>query len=238
MALSSLPAVTPEPLPFAARGTLVAGMIALHAALAWTLWRLEPMSSPAGDESVVEVQWIAPPAPAVAPVPQPAPVRPARASTPVPAPRPPAVSVADKAPAPQEFVAPEPVALSPVPPSPVEPVAEPVAAATPASAAPAAPPPPAPRTVAITSVEYLTPPVLNYPLASRRLREQGRVDVRLLVDVRGQPQQAQVVRSSGYERLDEAALATVRATRFKPYTENGVAQPFRVVMPLVFEMEN
>jgi protein TonB len=80
--------------------------------------------------------------------------------------------------------------------------------------------------------------VLEYPLASRRLREQGRVEVRLLVDAMGLPQQAQVVRTSGYQRLDEAALATVRATRFKPYTENGVPQSFWVVMPLVFELEN
>ena len=48
---------------------------------------------------------------------------------------------------------------------------------------------------------------------------------------------AEIVRSSGHARLDEAALATVRATRFRPYIENGVALPFRVVMPLVFELE-
>jgi protein TonB len=61
------------------------------------------------------------------------------------------------------------------------------------------------------------------------------VHVRVLVDVRGLPQELHVVRSSGYARLDEAALATVRGTRFKPYTENGVALAFWVVMPLVFE---
>ena len=74
--------------------------------------------------------------------------------------------------------------------------------------------------------------------AKKYLQEQGRVDVRLLVDARGLPQQAQVARSSGHARLDEAALAAVRATRFKPYTENGMPQPFWVVMPLVFELEN
>jgi protein TonB len=90
--------------------------------------------------------------------------------------------------------------------------------------------------VAITAVEYLTPPVLNYPLASRRLREAGRVDVRVLVDARGLPGAMQLQHSSGFERLDEEALAAVRATRFKPYTENGIAQPFWVVMPLAFEL--
>lgn len=238
MSLSTLSAVTPEPLPFAARGGLVAGMFALHAGLAWALWQLAPISGPAGDaaaEVQVQVQWIAPPAPVVAPVSQPVPPRPARPqpARPRPVPAPPAVSVADTAPAAQ-VATPEPVT-----PSPVEPIAQPVAeAAVAAAVATPPPPPPAPKTVAITAVQYLMPPVLEYPLASRRLQEQGRVDVRLLVDARGLPQQAQVVRSSGHARLDEAALAAVRATRFKPYTENGMPQPFWVVMPLVFELEN
>jgi protein TonB len=64
------------------------------------------------------------------------------------------------------------------------------------------------------------------------------VHVRVLVDARGAPQQMVLLRPSGFARLDEAALATVRATRFKPYTENGVALPFWVVMPLIFELDN
>ena len=89
----------------------------------------------------------------------------------------------------------------------------------------------------ITAVEYLTPPVLEYPLASRRLRESGQVAVRVLVDPKGSPGATQLMRSSGFERLDIAALAAVRATRFKPYTENGRAQPFWVVMPLAFDLQ-
>jgi protein TonB len=238
MSLPSLPALAPEPLPFAARSGLQVAMLALHAAFAWALWQLAPASTSAGDAHAVEVQWIAPPAPAVTPAPQPEPVRPAKPSAPRPAPVPPAVSVAETAPTARDVVVPEPVAPEPVAPSPVEPVAPPAVEAAPAPAVTAPPPPPAPKTVAITSVQYLMPPVLEYPLASRRLREQGRVEVRLLVDARGLPQQAQVVRSSGHKRLDEAALVTVRATRFKPYTENGVPQSFWVVMPLVFELEN
>jgi protein TonB len=92
--------------------------------------------------------------------------------------------------------------------------------------------------VSIGAVRYLSPPVLDYPIAARRAREEGRVHVRVLVDAEGRPAQTQVVRSSGFQRLDASALATVAATRFRPYTENGVALPFWVVMPLVFELEN
>jgi protein TonB len=129
-------------------------------------------------------------------------------------------------PAPPQPPAPEPAVV-------VEPVAAP-----PAPPAPSPSPPPAPKTIAITQVEYLAPPQLTYPPAARRMHEEGAVNVRVLVDARGAPQQMSVIRSSGYARLDEAALAAVRATRFKPYTENGVPMPFWVVMPLVFELEN
>ena len=62
--------------------------------------------------------------------------------------------------------------------------------------------------------------------------------LRVVVDVRGHPAAVGVQRSSGYARLDENALAAMRQARFRPYTENGVPMPFRVVMPLVFELEN
>ncbi len=107
----------------------------------------------------------------------------------------------------------------------------------PPAPAPAPNPAPIPKTIAVTSVEYLTPPQLSYPTASQRLREEGTVQVRVLVDARGTPQQMALARSSGFAQLDAAALATVRATRFKPYTENGVALAFWVVMPLIFELE-
>lgn len=111
------------------------------------------------------------------------------------------------------------------------------AASNAASAIAAAPVPPAPKALAISAIEYLVPPQLEYPLAARRMREQGEARVRVLVDVHGLPQQLQLLKSSGSGRLDEAALKAACAARFKPYMENGIALPFWVVMPLVFELE-
>ena len=48
---------------------------------------------------------------------------------------------------------------------------------------------------------------------------------------------AQVDRSSGHPRLDEAVLAAVRQARFKPYTENGQAVSGWALVPLEFELE-
>lgn len=95
-----------------------------------------------------------------------------------------------------------------------------------------------PPMLSIRAVSYLVPPELVYPPASRRAQEEGRAWVRLLVDAAGAPQQARIEHSSGHVRLDEAALATATATRFRPHTENGVARAFWVLMPFVFELEN
>jgi protein TonB len=101
----------------------------------------------------------------------------------------------------------------------------------------AAPPPPPPRTISISQVRYLRAPEPAYPLASRRAHEEGRVEIQVLVDATGATAQASVLRSSGHERLDEAGLAAVRGARFVPYTEDGIARPFWVVVPLVFELD-
>jgi periplasmic protein TonB len=124
---------------------------------------------------------------------------------------------------------------TPAPPAPAA-AASAAVSAPPAPAAAAAPP--AERQVQISQVAYLTPPVLSYPLAARRQREQGLVQVKVRVDEQGRPERYAVERSSGHPVLDDAALQTVRATRFKPYRENGVPMPFWVVMPLLFELDN
>lgn len=53
-----------------------------------------------------------------------------------------------------------------------------------------------------------------YPPSSRRAGEEGTVKLRLQVDERGQPRDIQVAQSSGFERLDQAAIEAVRKWRF------------------------
>ena len=45
---------------------------------------------------------------------------------------------------------------------------------------------------------------------------------------------ASVRSSSGYSRLDEAALKAARSARFKPYTENGIAYQAMADIPFDF----
>src|SRR5690606_21085910 len=76
-------------------------------------------------------------------------------------------------------------------------------------------------------------PIPEYPRASQRRGEQGRVIVRVLISAQGRVLEASVRQSSGYSRLDEAAVKAVRSARFKPYTENGHA--YRAMADIPFD---
>jgi len=86
-------------------------------------------------------------------------------------------------------------------------------------------------------VQYLEPPVLEYPRASRRAGESGRVLVRVYIDEAGLPRTVLVGQSSGHARLDAAALDAVRQARFKPYTENARPTAGWALIPLIFDLE-
>lgn len=61
-----------------------------------------------------------------------------------------------------------------------------------------------------------------YPDESRRLGEEGKVGVNLYIDATGAVADAQLVNSSGFPLLDEAALKFLSQCKFEPATQNGV----------------
>lgn len=75
-----------------------------------------------------------------------------------------------------------------------------------------------------------------YPAKSRRLGEIGVVVLRVELSETGQVVLASVQSSSGFERLDEAALSAVRNWHCTPATRQGqpvrasALQPFRFVV--------
>jgi protein TonB len=88
-----------------------------------------------------------------------------------------------------------------------------------------------------SNIAYLVPPPIEVPLASRRLREEGIVRLRVLVGVDGLPRQVTVQRSSGFARLDEQAVSAMRRARFKPQTDQGVPIAWIVIAPLQYEIQ-
>jgi len=55
----------------------------------------------------------------------------------------------------------------------------------------------------------------TYPPASRRAGEEGTVRLKVLVDETGRPKDVEVAQSSGFTRLDDAAMQAVRRWRFQ-----------------------
>lgn len=76
-----------------------------------------------------------------------------------------------------------------------------------------------------------------YPAASRRFEEQGTVVVRVLVLPNGRVGNAWVDQTSGYHRLDDAAIEESRNWRFIPATKGDqpIAGEKKVVIRFAFE---
>jgi len=129
---------------------------------------------------------------------------------------------------PTEFVVekqpePEPIKEEPPAPEPEPPVApEPVK-------------PAAPVQMSELSVACSSRPEPNYPPASRRMGEQGQVKLRVELDESGKITSVKVVESSGFSRLDNAGMATVKNWRCEAATRDG--QPTRAIATQVFDFK-
>jgi protein TonB len=124
-------------------------------------------------------------------------------------------------------------------------MAAPIEAISPAVAPPTTPiaavaprlPEPVPVTQPQFNADYLDNPAPAYPALSRRLGEQGRVILRVLVNVRGAADEVQLRTPSGFARLDQAARDTVRLWRFVPARRGAEPVPAWVLIPISFRLE-
>ena len=84
--------------------------------------------------------------------------------------------------------------------------------------------------------EFNTPP--QYPWLARRWQQEGKVTVRLTIDVGGQVVRVEVARSSGYPLLDRAATTAAQQWRFRPTTSDGIAIEDSVLQDIVFRLRD
>ena len=226
------------PVPRLSRATLAAVALA-HAGLLAIL-----LNAPATLESVAPprplmVSLIKPAAEMRQPEPKPLAPKPApevrppepklQAPRPALKPLPPRVLAAQR-PTPE----PQPAAATPMPLPEVLPPPE----AAPAPIAVAVQPAPSPPSQPRFNADYLTNPKPSYPLISRRMGEEGEVRLRVHVDTTGQAQQIEVFRSSGFPRLDQAALDTVKQWRFIPARQGDQPVAAWVIVPIQFSLRS
>lgn len=73
----------------------------------------------------------------------------------------------------------------------------------------------------VNHVEYLQAPQADYPPMARRLGEEGRVVMQVLVNENGRAERVDILQSSGFARLDESARLALMRALFKPHIEDG-----------------
>lgn len=187
---------------------------ALHLALgAILIFAVGPLM-PAAPRSL-EVALLAPPVPARTAPPQPSPARSHPETKPAPATQSPAPAPLPSA----------PVAAPSIPAAPA-PEARPAQEATPVVSPPR------------FDAAYLNNPRPAYPPLARRMGEEGRTVLRVLVSAEGLPEQIELRESAGSPRLDTAAQEAVRRWRFVPARQGDRAVAAWVLVPLVFKLEN
>lgn len=125
----------------------------------------------------------------------------------------------------------------------ISPDAPPSNAITNVTDRPQPPPPPVvatiPRTALRPNPKASQPNVDEYyPPTSTRLGEEGTTKVKVCVGINGRVSTAALAETSGFERLDEAALKVAKLYRFNPATENGKPVEDCATMPIKFKLKD
>lgn len=206
-----------------ARYAGLAGAVLFHAVLIVLLLQYAPVRRSLAHMAPIMVSVITPPLPETPPPPPKLTLArkppPAEATRPVAPPRerPPIVS---------ETAAVSPITVALAPPPPPTAVAE-------SAIAPEPPPVIPPR----FNADYLQNPAPSYPALARRMHEQGRVLIRVLVSVDGLPERIELKTSSGSVRLDHSALETIRNWKFVPARQGEQKVAAWVVVPITFTLD-
>ena len=198
-------------------------VLIVHGVLFYVLWNQRVLPQP---EQVVRLfaEVISLPEPQVQPEVKPEPVPVKLQPIQKPEPKPKVKQLVTKAP---ETPRPQPV-VAPDPDPELEP-AEEKSLPVPVAEAPTKPQMPA-GPVTLSSELSVSCPSLTaptYPAISRRMGEEGKLVLRVELDEAGRIDDARVIDSSGYDRLDKAALEAVRSWRCRPSMRDG--QPVRAI---------
>lgn len=189
--------------------TVAAGILFVHVAVVGALLSIGPRVSLSSPSKPVEVRFVA--SPATQKQWTPPEVKAVVAAIVAPIPDVPLIEIPVAAPSERAITVPARAAISPPP----------VDAGVPR---------------VISSVEYVREPVPRYPPKSRKLREQGMVVLRVLIDEQGVACSIEIETSSGSARLDHAAREAVERAAFRPYIEDGVPRRASVLIPIEFSL--
>ena len=87
-----------------------------------------------------------------------------------------------------------------------------------------------------TLANYLVNPKPAYPVEARRRREEGLVVLAVQVNREGFPSRIQIVQSSKFQLLDEAAVRAVNQWQFTPARIGQLAVVSQIEVPIYFKL--
>lgn len=90
--------------------------------------------------------------------------------------------------------------------------------------------------VGFSGARYAHNPKPEYPERARREGWEGTVVLQVLVDPQGNSGSVEVMRSSGFKALDEAAVRTIRTWRFHPARSGETPVASWVKIPIIFRL--
>ena len=96
---------------------------------------------------------------------------------------------------------------------------------------------PAPPVYTSPTILLVNPPP-KYPVKSKRVYEQGTVLLRVLVTADGNAGAVEIEKSSGFERLDSAAIEAVKQWKFNAATLDGKPIDRWYLVPITFKLTN
>jgi protein TonB len=228
--LSHEPPRRPYRIHFSRTWRVTGAVLLAHVAVAWllTLGMLsqQPTTGEADNIIMASVIMDTPAAPAPKPQPVQPKVKPQPPSKPTPVVQP------------QLQPSPAVTQAAPTEAAPIVPAAAPTptAATVAGSQRPNTTPSPA-VVLPSTDADYLNNPPPPYPRISRRMGEQGTVVIRVFINTEGRAEKAEIRTSSGYTRLDDVALDTVKRWRFVPGKRAGVPEAMWFNVPVRFVLD-
>jgi protein TonB len=196
--------------------------LAFHAVVLFWLKPPAPKPPKIFNETYVDVTLTTPPPPEppkpiVVPPPQPKietpPPKPEEKPQPTPPPKP-------------EMTIPEPQAAPPPPPV-VQPVAVP----------PPTPRPPVEDYVPVTQPNFAAQAAHVYPPEAARRHQQGTVVLMLYINGSGALDKIEIVKSSGYPLLDEAAIREMKLSKFQPAMDGAIPIRSRAQASVTYRLE-
>jgi TonB family protein len=84
--------------------------------------------------------------------------------------------------------------------------------------------------------DYTQNPPPSYPELAKQMRQEGLVMLSVDVDRQGDPVKVDIIQSSGYRLLDQAALSAVSHWKFQPGSIGGITVNSTVTVPIRFQL--